>query len=71
MQLDIGDFGYIEATTGNGKATHNEWSHHFISGLYEVVRVEDDKIWLKDEGKPFPVMRDRITKFEPKPKDKT
>ena len=69
MQLNIGEFGYFEATTGNGKATHNEWSHHFISGLYEVTRVEADKIWLRDEGKPFPVMRDRITKFERKPKN--
>jgi hypothetical protein len=68
IDIKVEDFGFFEATTGNGKEEKGEWSHHFISGLYEVTRIEETKIFLKDDKIEFPVMKERITKFEKKPK---
>ena len=61
-------FAFIEAHTANGKARYNEWSSHSISGVYEVVEIEETKIWLKEDKIRFPVMKDKIKTFEVKEK---
>ena len=65
MTYQVG-FAYIEASTANGKSKYNEWSSHYIEGIYEVVEIEETKIWLKEEKIKFPVMKEKIIKFEVK-----
>jgi hypothetical protein len=62
--FEIGQFAYLEFRSGNESKKHNEWSSHFIAGHYEIVKVEDEKIYLKEDGITFPVLKSRITKFE-------
>jgi Cu2+-containing amine oxidase len=59
---------YIEASTGNGNANHNEWSSHPIKGVYEVVKIEETKIYLRDDKITFPVLKTRVVVYEPKEK---
>jgi hypothetical protein len=62
--MEVNDFGLFEFATGNGNKKHNEWSSHYIKGYYQVVKIEDEKIYLKEENIIFPVLKSRITKFE-------
>lgn len=63
--MEVGDFGEFEFNTGNGDKKHNEWSSHYVKGHYLVVKVEDDKIYLKEGSIVFPVLKSRITIFKP------
>ena len=58
-----GDIIYIEARTGNGKHK-SEWDEHEIKGHYEFVKEDDKRIWLRDENVTFPVLKDRVKKYE-------
>lgn len=61
--MNVGDFGYFEFATGNGNKKHNEWSSHLVKGHYPIVKIEEDKIYLKEENITFPVLKARITEF--------
>lgn len=63
--INPGDLVEIEASTGNGQRTRGEWENHPIKGVYEFVREDETRIFLKEESVIFPVMKSKITKFKP------
>ena len=64
-RIKQGDLVYIEATTGNGKNPYDEWSHHYIKGIYEFVKRTRTRIWIKEGDLTIKIYKDRIIKIEP------